>query len=671
MRAGMDLPLLCRAAARRVFLLSRGSKYGIIAVSSKDGPDMKDLFARHDSASLVYREPFGALKCGEEASLRLEVWGRYAEKVHALVRVWHGEESYIPAEREERAGGARVFTFRVKAPEYPCVLWYHFRLHLDNDFFYVGAGDEVLRSGDSELTRELPHDFRITVFSKDFAAPKALHGRIAYQIFPDRFARGEYPCIEDGIAHHRALGRRVTVKEWGEEVDYLPRDGERFYSPQDYYLGNFQGIIDKIPYLKSLGVGVLYLNPIFESAYNHRYSISDYMSVDPLLGTEADFIRMAEALHGADIKLILDGVFSHTGDDSIYFDRFKHYGGGAYNDPSSPYREWYDFSPRYKHGFRCWWDFESLPEVEELTPSYMEFVSSVLEKWVKLGADGWRLDVADELPDEFIKFLRRRLKAISPEAVLIGEVWEDAALKRDGFGRRREYVNGLELDGVMDYPFSDAALDFLLGIKDSRGLLAALSAQLEGYPPDFMRAQLGLLDSHDMPRALSILSGGQRKDGPMPREAQAKWRPSESAAALGKKRLMLASALQFSMPFMPCVYYGGEAGLRGLSDPFCRRPYPWGHEDKELLEHYKSLAALRGSRPELAFGKTAFAAPHPDVFVILRKGDKETFTVINRSASPVSFMLSPSDFRGEALPEKPVTLESGAYGFAFYTGEGY
>jgi 4-alpha-glucanotransferase len=632
---------------------------------------MKDLIARHDSVSLAFREPFGALRCGEECVLRLEVSGKDAGLIHALLRVWHGEERYIPAESEAREGCARVFSFRVKAPEYQCVMWYHFRLHLGNDFFYVGAKDDSLRSGDSELTRELPHDFRVTVFSEGFSTPEAFHGRIAYQIFPDRFNKGEHPALSDAIAHHRALGRRVTVKEWSEEVDYLPREGERFYSPQDYYLGNFQGIIDKIPYLKSLCVGVLYLNPIFESAYNHRYSISDYMSVDPLLGTEADFIRMAEALHAADIKLILDGVFSHTGDDSIYFDRFGHYGSGAYDNPSSPYREWYDFSPRYKHGFRCWWDFESLPEVEELTPSYMEFVSSVLEKWVRLGADGWRLDVADELPDEFIKFLRRRLKAISPDAILIGEVWEDAATKRGPAGRRREYVNGLELDGVMDYPFSDAVMDFLLGITDSEGLLAALAAQLEGYPSDFMRAQLGLLDSHDMPRALSILSGGQRKDGPMPREAQAKWRPSTEAAALGEKRLMLASALQFSMPFMPCIYYGGEAGLTGLSDPFCRRPYPWGHENETLLSHYRRLAAIRSERDELRLGKTAFAAPHPDVFVILRKGERETFTAINRSASPVSVTLLPSDFRGEAAPENSLRLDLAPYGFDFSGGEGY
>ncbi|MBO6060546.1 MAG: glycoside hydrolase family 13 protein, partial [Clostridia bacterium] len=467
--------------------------------------------------------------------------------------------------------------------------------------------------------------------------------------------------------HHRRFGRRVTVKEWGEEVDYLPRGGERYYSPQDYYLGDLRGIMEKIPYLKSLGVGAVYLNPIFESAYNHRYSISDHMKLDPLLVDEEDLRALINALHGADIKLILDGVFSHTGDDSVYFDRYGNYGGGAWSDPRSPYREWYDFDPKYKHGFRCWWDFETLPEVEELTPSYMDHIAAVLEKWTRLGADGWRLDVADELPDEFIRFLRRKLKALSPEALLIGEVWEDAALKKDGFGKRREYVNGAELDGVMDYPFSDAALDFLLGKIDAGRLASLLISQLEGYPKCFMRTQLGLLGSHDMPRVLSILSGAPEKDS-VPREAQAAWRATEEGEKLGKKRLMQASALQFSMPFMPCVYYGDEAGLHGLSDPFCRRPFPWGHEDAELTAHYRRLAELREQCPELKEGAAAFAHCGRDVFAIARLGEREVFTVVNRADTEADILLSAADFRGEARPKEGELRFEGvpAHGFKVF-----
>ena len=602
---------------------------------------MPRLTVCHDSTKLICREPFGALHCGASVTLRLFVRGEGAEGVRAVLRTWNGEERFYEGGSENIDGG-RAFVFNIAAPGSPGVLWYHFRLHSGNDFQYVGAEDNELRSGAAKLTRKLPHDFRITVYDPVFNTPESFRGRIAYQIFPDRFRRGEYPGLPSALKHHRDLGRRVTVKEWDEEVDHLPRDNEKYYSPQDYYLGNFRGVIDSIPYLKSLGVGALYLNPIFESAYNHRYSISDYMSVDPLLGTEEDFRRMAEALHGNDIKLILDGVFSHTGDDSIYFDRRGHYGNGAYHHPDSPYRNWYVFSEKYRHGYRCWWDFETLPEVDELEPSYMEFIGRVLEKWIRLGADGWRLDVADELPDEFIEYLRRRLKAADPEALLIGEVWEDAALKTDGFGRRRRYVNGAELDGVMDYPFADALLDFLLKRTDSARLKAILCAQLEGYPRDFMRAQLGLLDSHDTMRALSVLSGAPEKDS-LPRPLQAVWQPRPEEAARGKRRLMLASALQFSMPFMPCVYYGDEAGLTGLTDPFCRRPYPWGREDAGLIAHYRRIARIRNEDPVFTDGMTAFAAPHPDVFAAARKAGNEAVTLINRSEEDITVSLTPDE----------------------------
>ena len=608
---------------------------------------MPNLFAYHNSRERACREPFGAVKAGDHVTLRLYLWGPWAGRAEAVLRTWNGSENYYPGSSRWRCG-ARVFTFRIRTPESPCVLWYNFRVTVDGRLYYVGAEDGVLRSGESKLSRDIPHDFRITVYDRAFSTPERFRGKIAYQIFPDRFSRGEGGSSDP--EGHGAYGWRMSAKEWDEEVDYLPRNGEKYYSPQDHYLGNFSGIRERIPYLESLGVKVVYLNPIFLSPYNHRYSISDYMTVDPLLGTEEEFSALCRELRAHGILVILDGVFSHTGDDSIYFDKYGKFGSGAYLDPDSPYREWYVFSKKYRHGYRCWWDFETLPEVDELTPSYMDFIAKVLEKWIRLGASGWRLDVADELPDEFIKFLRLRLKAIDPEALLIGEVWEDAALKEDGLGTRREYVNGLELDGVMDYPFRDAVVDFLLFRSGARALRSALGAQLEGYPSCFMRAQLGMLGSHDTERILSVLQGAPVKSS-LTREQQLKWRPAPGAAEKAVKKLKLASSLQFSMPFMPCVFYGDEAGLEGLADPFCRRPYPWGRENGELLAHYRRLASVRGANPVLGDGAASFAAPSDDVFAIARTGTGEAITVINRSDSDVSLTLAPEDFsEGEAAP---------------------
>lgn len=610
---------------------------------------MPELKAYHNSRSLKYREPFGAVPAGSGVTLRLFLAGADAKNASVELRTWDRTERFHRG-REYEEDGFSVFEFTVKAPVRPGIMWYNFRVSVGGALLYAGAADGALRSGECRLTQDIPHDFRVTVYKEDFTTPEAFRGKIAYQIFPDRFSVGAYPGLSSALAYHRSMGRRITEKRWNEEVDHAPRAGEKYYSPSDFYFGNLRGVIDRIPHLTSLGVSVLYLNPIFESPFNHRYSISDYLKIDPLLGTEEDFTALCAELKKAGIKLILDGVFSHTGDDSRYFDRRGIYGKGAFGDPESPYREWYDFSPRYRHGFRCWWDFETLPEVNELTPSYMEFIAGVLEKWIRLGANGWRLDVADELPDEFIKFLRKRLKAVDPEAVLVGEVWEDAVLKTDCFGRRREYVNGEELDGVMDYPFMDAIFDFLLGRSDSSALKAALGAQLEGYPAEFMRAQLGFIGSHDTFRALSVLSGAPKKDT-LPRRDQAVWQPTAENAALGKKRMKQASALQFAMPFTPCVYYGDEAGLTGLADPFSRRPYPWGNEDAELLAHYRMISSVRSENDVFEKGSASFASPARDVFAIARVlGEKEALCIVNRGASR-SLALTPEDFsEGEAAP---------------------
>ena len=627
---------------------------------------MPNVKVFHNSRLLKYREPFGALPESGSVTLRLFVKNSEERSITVELRTWDLTERFHTG-RSYDEDGITVYEFTVKAPSAPCIMWYNFRLMVNGELWYAGASDGVNRSGECVLTKDVPHDFRVTVYRKDFYTPEGFRGRIAYQVFPDRFAIGAYPHLSSALAYHRSMGRRITAKAWTDDVDYRPRAGEPYYSPSDYYFGNLRGIVDRIPHFKSLNVSVLYLNPIFESPFNHRYSISDYLRIDPLLGTEEDFTRMCSELKKAGIKVILDGVFSHTGDDSRYFDRRGIYGNGAFGHPESPYREWYDFSPRYRNGFRCWWDFATLPEVNELTPSYMEFIAQVLEKWIRLGASGWRLDVADELPDEFIKFLRQKLKAIDPEAVLIGEVWEDAVLKTDCFGRRREYVNGEELDGVMDYPFMEAVVDFLLGKSDSSALKSALGAQLEGYPTGFMRAQLGFLGSHDTFRILSVLSGSPEKDS-ISREEQAKWKPTAENALLGRKRLMQASCLQLSMPFSPCIYYGDEAGVTGLADPFCRRPYPWGNEDAELLAHYRRITEVRSKNEVFEKGLTAFASPHKDVFVIARMLDgREAFAAVNRGAAR-SVTLTPEMFEGEAQPKFPpegrLSLRIPANGFS-------
>ena len=425
---------------------------------------------------------------------------------------------------------------------------------------------------------------------------------------------------------------------------YSPCAGEKFYSPCDYYGGDFAGIKQKLPYLAQIGVSVIYLNPIFEAASNHRYNTSDYLSVDPILGSDYDLTELSKAAAEYGIRLMADGVFSHTGDDSVYFNKYGTYPScGAYSGADSPYYKWYEFE-HFPDEYRCWWGFKTLPEVNELQPDYVRFTESVLKKWAGCGITSWRLDVADELPDEFIKKLRTALKKLDSDGVLLGEVWEDASNKVSGGGLRK-FALGDELDSVMNYPFRDAVCDFLTCRTDAYALYETLSGQRERYPEPFYGACMNLLGSHDTQRIRSCLSDAPPKDT-LTREQQAEYQYKPEAVVRGKRRLYAAFALMFSMPQPPCIYYGDEAGMMGLSDPFNRGSYPWGREDIEIRSFVMRLSALRRCNAAMGSGKTAFAAPCADAFAVLRcRGEESALTLVNRADHAVCAALGAEDFR--------------------------
>lgn len=597
----------------------------------------------HDSIGARFRAPFGAVPCGTDVRLSIRVPD---PAVRARLRLWVGNAERIVEGR--RAGDYYEFLFQAK---HTGLIWYYFLLEAPGvetpgvetpgvETRYYGG-----RSGAGAVYDYPPPSYQITVYDPAFQTPAWFREGIAYQVFADRFHRsGE----RGGLArteYHRALGRSVALhEEWNAPVLYEPLPGKKDYDPCDFYGGDLRGLAEKLPYLKSLGVTCLYLNPIFESPTNHRYNTSDYLRVDPVLGDEGDLRMLVAAAKEAGMHIILDGVFSHTGDDSVYFNRYGRYPGpGAYQSRESPYFEWYDFRA-WPDSYRAWWGFPTLPEVNELTPSYMEFVAGVLSHYAALGLTSWRLDVADELPDEFIVFLRARLKAIDPEGLLLGEVWDDASNK-EGFGARRAYVDGAELDSVMNYPLRGALCDFFLYRTDANGLAARLFALRENYPKPFYDACLNLLGSHDTPRIATVLGGAPHRDA-LTREEQARFRLSPDAAARGKARLALAQMLLFSHPGVPCTYYGDEIGMFGMADPFCRAPYPWGAEDEAQLAQYRRIAAARRASKALSEGACGFAALTPDLFAILRTaGGESALTLVNRSERAERVMVAAEAFR--------------------------
>ena len=420
----------------------------------------------------------------------------------------------------------------------------------------------------------------------------------------------------------------------------------------DFFGGDLKGVREKLPYLKKLGVTCLYFNPIFESHSNHRYDTADYSKIDPQLGTEQDFSELCAAAKELGIWVILDGVFSHTGSDSVYFNREGRYPEpGAYQSQETPYSSWYSFRS-WPDSYDCWWNFDTLPNVRETDPSYNSYINGeagIVRKWLRAGASGWRLDVADELPDEFIDRLAETAKAEKPDALVLGEVWEDASNK-SAYGVRRRYLLGNQLDSVMNYPFRDAIFGFLLG-NDPRHFAEIVENLVENYPAQCLHLLMNHIGTHDTERALTVLGG--EPSGGRGREWQSAQRLSAEQRELGKRRLKLASLIQYLLPGVPCLYYGDEAGMEGYRDPFNRACYPWGREDQELLRWYETLGALRaGQKAILSHGgyRTLLADGNLLAF--------ERFAIVGNKRESLVLLVNRSDC-SQNIPPLPLPKEPG------------
>ncbi len=565
----------------------------------------------HDAARESCRCPIGAVTTGSAVTLAFTD-GLASVLDAELVLYGDGFES-----RHEMALSDGRWYVSVTMPEEPAALWYVFRISLSGGEYWLCAG-EGGRFG--QLMSARGEGFRLTVYAKGFETPAWFRRCIMYQIFPDRFARDWSDTAREGIEKHRAMGRHVKYHEdWNEPVDWQPNSADGFYFPLDFYGGTLKGVESRLNYLKSLGVGVIYFNPVFEACSNHRYDTADYLNIDPILGTNADFEDLCTAAERMGIRIMLDGVFSHTGADSIYFNKFSHYpDAGAYNAGSaSPYYGWYDFR-HYPNDYRCWWNFPDLPEVDEGNADWRDFVitgrDSVVRTWIRRGAAGWRLDVADELPDEALCLIRQAAKAEAPDAVVLGEVWEDAVIKHS-YGSRRKYALGESLDSVMNYPFRSAVIDFLCFRTDARALAAFLLGQRLNYPAPMYFSLMNLLSSHDVERVRTALA--TRLDArSMSREQQAGFIVGDAQDARGAAMQRLAAAIQYAIPGVPCVYYGDETGMGGMLDPFDRAPFTTGA--RPLTDWYTALGKIRSAHDALSTGAAAFFAPDADVICILR-----------------------------------------------------
>ena len=448
-----------------------------------------------------------------------------------------------------------------------------------------------------------------------------LPGGFIYHIFVDRFASsGKHNVRAGGIAAH----------DWycGDIQHASVRGGE--LKNDQFFGGDLDGITDKLDYLASLGVTVIYLSPIFDSPSNHKYDTADYMRIDPAFGDDESFSRLCREAEARGVSILLDGVFNHTGADSRYFDIYSRYGGGAYKNPDSPYRSWYNFGATDDE-YECWWGIKILPRVNGEDPGYRRFIvgeDGVIRKYMRLGAAGFRLDVADELSDGFIADIHSAVREEREDGAIIGEVWEDASNKI-AYGARRSYLLGGELDSVMNYPMREAIIGYVMR-GDAELFRSTAVGIYRRYPRVVSDSLMNLLGTHDTERILTVLGGisGDGKD----EDELCKMRMTTEQRKKALSRLRCAFTILFTVYGVPSVFYGDEAGIEGYHDPFCRRPYPWGREDVGLRDYVTRLGGLRRRYRVYAHGLFRICFASPELLVFSRgEGSDMLYTAVSRT----------------------------------------
>lgn len=581
------------------------------------------MWAYHDSRDSRYRIPFGAAPTGGTVTLGLSIGGDSG--AHVALRTWvDGEgEAFVPMTGEPEGDHLRFSCEFTR--EDPAIVWYSFVIERsDGRVLRYGARDGHT-GGEGMLCEWQPSSFQLTVYRPREVKPEWFTSGIVYQIFPDRYRRGN-----DWRERARAAGhlhgndsadgipgpRRRVVGNWDTDPSY-EKDADGRVVAWDFYGGTLEGIRGDLRRLADMGVTVIYLNPIFEARSSHRYDTADFMRVDAMLGDEEGFSRLCREAGELGISIVLDGVFNHVGADSRYFNRYETYpepgawqaheaevatGSPEAGEAVSPYADWFTFND--DGTYEAWWGVDDLPAVNETNPGYQNFITGpdgVVRHWLAAGARGWRLDVADELSDEFIEDIKTAALAERPDALVLGEVWEDASNKIS-YGKLRRYLLGSELDSAMNYPFRTAVLDFLLGNVSAADAAESLMQIAENYPPEAMAAALNLLSSHDRPRLMSVLGGALDHPDWQPWPDGFPGRLTEARRGLAKGRFWLATLLQMTYQGVPSIYYGDERGMEGLCDPCNRGPYPWDGGDADCQVMYRNTTQLRRALPVLTDG---------------------------------------------------------------------
>jgi len=524
-----------------------------------------------------YKNPVGAVLQNEEISFTIGINKGF--QIYNLALLVHkdylDQESYYRLNYIENDELYNYYNVKIRIPE-EGIYWYCFEFDDCYGKHYISY-----QESQEGILSNSKNYWQLSIHNKFLGELKWFKGKVMYQIMVDRFYNGGVDYKKDGIVFH---------ENWNEIPNYLPVNGEILNN--DFFGGDLLGVIEKLDYLKELNVSVILLNPIFLAYSNHKYDTADFSKIDPMFGDEEIFKRLCKEAKKRGISIILDGVFNHTGSDSVYFNKNNTFDTlGAYQSKESPYYKWYNFR-KFPDDYECWWNFLTLPRVNQNDPKYLDFITGekgIAKKWIKAGARGYRLDVVDEYTNNFIEKLSKAIKDKDEDNILIGEVWEDASNKI-AYTERRKYFLGNQLDSVMNYPFRKAILDFVNN-QDIYGFRNCIRSIINNYPKHVLDSLMNIIATHDTIRSLNAFLNIDYYY--LSRKEQAEYRISNEEYYLVRQKLKLASAIQFTLPGVPCVFYGDEVGIQGFKDPFCRATMPWGNFDEELLSWYKTLGKIR------------------------------------------------------------------------------
>ncbi|MBW6411923.1 glycoside hydrolase family 13 protein [Clostridium weizhouense] len=557
---------------------------------------MNDIKVVYNSQDKNFRKPFGAVELGQKVKLSIVVNKDLMVAIEIIN--FNGDSSQIGMQKEYLNNGDYKYSAKIDTSKSIGILQYYFILIDGYRRIYYGNNDEKL-GGEGQLYINDPVPYQITVYEK-CNIPNWYKEGIVYQIFVDRFFNGN-----DDKKINFPKKNSFIYATWDDEPMYI-KDNMGRVLRWDFYGGNLKGILKKLDYIKSLGANIIYLSPIFKSASCHKYDVGDYEIVDEMFGSNDEFHNLCKVADLKGIKIILDGVFSNTGSDSKYFNKLGNYDEiGAYQSPNSKYYNWFKFI-NYPYQYESWWGLENRPNVNELEESYLDYIvnkkNSIIEKWMNLGASGWRLNVADELPDKFIRLIKKKMNSINNDNILIGEVWEDASNKIS-YSKKREYLFGRELDSVTNYPLRECLINFVKGYIKSSKFKKKIMCLYENYPRENFYANMNIIGTHDTERILTVLD--KKLD-----------------------LLKLIIVLQMTLPGVPVIYYGDEAGLEGGKDPECRKPYPWGKENDKIIKFYQKITEIRNNEDILKKGNLKIYDTTDEICIYERRYEENSIVII-------------------------------------------